>query len=65
MVELAVDKKLSALEGEDPNEMVCGIPRSKFFGVTQRKALIIIASDYSGLRENQGKEKYYDLPETK
>ena len=52
MVELAVDKKLSALEGEDPNELVCGIPRSKFFGVTQMKALIIIASDYSGLREN-------------
>ena len=52
MVELTMEKKLSALEGEDPNELVCGIPRGKFFGVTQKKALIIIASDYSGLRKN-------------
>ena len=50
MVELTMEKKLSALEGEDRNELVCGIPRGKFFGVTQKKALIIIASAYSGLR---------------
>ena len=58
-------QKLSALEEGDPNELICGIPRSKYFGVTQRKALIIIASDYSGLRENEGKERYFDLPDTK
>ena len=64
MVELSMEKKLSALEG-DPNEFICGIPRSKYFGVMQRKALIIISSDYSSLRECEGKEKYFDLPETK
>ena len=65
MVELVAQKKLSALEKGDPNELVCGIPRCKYFGITQRKAIIVIASDYSGLRENEGKERYFDLPDTK
>ena len=59
-----MEKKLSALDG-DPNELICGIPRHKYFGVATRKALIIVSSDYANLRECEDKDKYYDLPETK
>ena len=52
------------LKEGDPNEFVCGMPRHKYFQITKKKALVIGVSDYSGLRENEGKENYLDLPET-
>ena len=46
------------------NEFVCGIPKSKYFNYTRKKAVVIAVSDYSELRKNPGKERYEDLNET-
>ena len=48
----------------DPNEFICGMPKSKYFKHTRKKAIVIAVSDYSGLRSHKGKEKYEDLNET-
>ena len=50
------------MEG-DQNEFVLGMPRSRYFKVTRRRALIAVVSEYSALREIEGKENYEDLPE--
>ena len=52
------------LAEEDPDEFVAGMPRRMYFGHTRKRALVITASDYSKLREVEGKEKYADLLET-
>ena len=51
------------MEG-DPNEFILGMPRHKYFFHTKKRALIVTVSDYEALRENEGKDKYLDLPET-
>ena len=51
------------LEG-DPNEFVFGHPRRSYFNYTKMRALVIVVSDYSALREEEGKERYLDLPST-
>ena len=58
-----MNKNLSIMDG-DPNEFILGIPRHKYFTAQKLKAMIIGASDYSALREEEGKENYLDLPET-
>ena len=42
-----------------------GMPRHKYFAADKQLAMVIISSDYSELREHEGKDKYFDLPETK
>ena len=59
-----MNKKISLLDG-DPNEIIMGMPRHTYFKPDKMQAMIIVASDYSALRENEGKEKFFDLPETK
>ena len=54
---------MDILEG-DPNEFVLGHPRRAYFNYTKMKALVIVVSDYSTLREEEGKERYLDLPST-
>ena len=64
MEALNLNKNLSMLEG-DPNEYIMGMPRHQYFKPNKLQAMIIVASDYSALRENECKDKYFDLPETK
>ena len=62
-MELSMSKGLSILDG-DPNEFILGMPRHKYFSANKLKPMIIGSSDYSALRELEGKEAYADLPET-
>ena len=55
---------LTKLIDGDPEELVCGIPKRKYFAHTRKKALVIAISDYSELRKQEGKERYEDLNET-
>ena len=64
MVESSVKPMIDILTDGDPNEFICGMPKSKYFGHTRKKALVIGCSDYAALREIEGKEKYGDLVET-
>ena len=50
------------LRDSDANDFVLGMPARKYFAHTRKRALIIGVSDYSKLREIEGKEKYDDLP---
>ena len=63
MVESTSAAALDILNG-DPNELILGMPRKRYFSYTKKKAIIVVVSDYSALREIEGKEKYNDLPET-
>ena len=48
----------------DPSELVCGMPKQKYFKHSRKKAIAIAVSDYSELRKHEGKERYEDLNET-
>lgn len=58
-----VESTNNILEG-DPNEFVCGYPKRAYFNYTRKKALVTVVSDYSKLREEEGKERYLDLEST-
>ena len=56
---------LEKLMSGEPSDIICGMPKSTYFHHTTKKAIVIGVSDYSELRENEGKESYADLPQTK
>ena len=62
-MQLSLNKNMSLMDG-NPNEFIMGIPRGKYFAADKQLAMIIVSSDYSELREHEGKDKYFDLPET-
>ena len=64
MVEKSNSIVMSEIMEGDPNEFIFGMPRHKYFKVSRKRALVTIVSDYSALREIEGKENYEDLPET-
>lgn len=50
------------VEAED-EEFIFGMPKSAYFRVGKKKAIIIGCSEYDELRQIEGKEGFADLPE--